>query len=128
MQSGLILINLVFLGLVYQICCTISTIPCQLKESFIIVFHAVSAVSCSKTKDCIFDKVSEFEVIVEKKTVCHSFDKMTAKASTFCLYYIFRSSRQGVFCEKGVPRNFAKFTENSCARVSFLMKLQTLGL
>ena len=29
-----------------------------------------------------------------------------------------------VFCEKGVRRNFAKFTENTCARISFLIKLQ----
>ena len=29
-----------------------------------------------------------------------------------------------MFCEKGVLRNFAKFTGNTCARVSFLIKLQ----
>ena len=32
-----------------------------------------------------------------------------------------RSSRPKVFCKKGVLKNFAKFT---CARVSFLIKLQ----
>ena len=34
------------------------------------------------------------------------------------------SGRLEVFCEKGVLRNVAKFTENTCARVSFLIKLQ----
>ena len=34
------------------------------------------------------------------------------------------SGRLEVFCEKGVLRNFAKFTGNTCARVSFLIKLQ----
>ena len=29
-----------------------------------------------------------------------------------------------VFCEKGVLRNFAKFTGNTCGRLSFLRKLQ----
>ena len=33
-----------------------------------------------------------------------------------------RSSRQEVFCKKGDFRNFAKFTGNACARVSFLKK------
>ena len=37
---------------------------------------------------------------------------------------ISRSSRPKVFCKKGILRNFAKFTENTYARVSFLMKLQ----
>ena len=37
----------------------------------------------------------------------------------------YRSSRPAVFCEKGVLRNFAKFTENACVRVYFLIKLQT---
>ena len=31
----------------------------------------------------------------------------------------YRSSRLEVFCKKGVVSNFAKFTENTCARVSF---------
>ena len=36
-----------------------------------------------------------------------------------------RNSRtEEVFCKKGVLGNFAKFTENTCARVSFLIKLQ----
>ena len=33
-----------------------------------------------------------------------------------------------VFCKKGVLRNFAKFTGNTCARDSFLIKLQALSL
>ena len=36
----------------------------------------------------------------------------------------FRSNRPEVFCEKSFYRNFAKFAENTCARVSFLIKLQ----
>ena len=35
-----------------------------------------------------------------------------------------RSSRLEVFFKKVVLRNFAKFQENTCARVSFLRKLQ----
>ena len=35
-----------------------------------------------------------------------------------------RSSHPEVFCKKAVLRNFAKFTGNTCARVSFLIKLQ----
>ena len=34
-----------------------------------------------------------------------------------------RSSRPEVFCKRGVLRNFAKVTENTCTRVSFLIKL-----
>ena len=38
--------------------------------------------------------------------------------------FIDRSSRPQVFCKKGVLRNFTKFTlKNTCARVSFLVKL-----
>ena len=36
---------------------------------------------------------------------------------------IFRSSRPEVFCKEGILRNFTKFTGNTCARVSFLIKL-----
>ena len=36
----------------------------------------------------------------------------------------YRSSCPEVFCKKGFLRNFAKFTGNTCARVSFLIKLQ----
>ena len=42
----------------------------------------------------------------------------------FVSIYLGRSSRPEVFCKKGVLRNIAKLTENTCARVSFLIKLQ----
>ena len=32
---------------------------------------------------------------------------------------MFRSSLPEVFCQEGALKNFAKFTENTCARVSF---------
>ena len=38
----------------------------------------------------------------------------------------YKNGRLDVFCNKAVLRNFAKFT--TCARVSFLRKLQLLGL
>ena len=38
-----------------------------------------------------------------------------------------RSNRPNVFCKKGVLRNFVKLKENTCARVSFLIKLQSLA-
>ena len=38
-----------------------------------------------------------------------------------------RSSRQEVFCEKGVLKNFTNSQENTCARVSFLIKKETLA-
>ena len=37
------------------------------------------------------------------------------------------SDRLEVFCEKGVRKSFAKFTENTCDRVSFLIKLQAFS-
>ena len=36
----------------------------------------------------------------------------------------FRSSQRRCSIEKGVLKNFAKFTESTCARVTFLIKLQ----
>ena len=36
----------------------------------------------------------------------------------------YRSSHQMCYLEKGVLKNLAKFTENTCARASFLIKLQ----
>ena len=41
---------------------------------------------------------------------------------------LFRSSHQMCSVKKGVLRNFAKFTENTCDRVSFLIKVAGLGL
>ena len=37
------------------------------------------------------------------------------------------SDRLEVFCEKGVRKSFAKFTGNTCDRVSFLIKLQAFS-
>ena len=37
----------------------------------------------------MFDKVSEFELVVEKRTLCHGYDKMTVLALTFATYYKF---------------------------------------
>ena len=39
-----------------------------------------------------------------------------------------RSSRQEVFCKKGVLRNFQNSQDNTCARDTFLIKLQASGL
>ena len=39
----------------------------------------------------------------------------------------FRSSRPEVFCKKGALRNYTNSQENTCARISFLIK-ETLGL
>ena len=44
-----------------------------------------------------------------------------------CVKTTYRSSHPELFFQKGVPRNFAKFTENTCARVSLLMELQVKG-
>ena len=38
-----------------------------------------------------------------------------------------RSSRPGVFCKKGVLKNFAKFKKSTCATVSFLIELLAEG-
>ena len=43
----------------------------------------------------------------------------------FSRYICLRSSRQEVFCEKGVLRNFTKSTRKHLCQVSFLIKLQT---
>ena len=40
---------------------------------------------------------------------------------------LIRNSRPEAFCWKGILRNFAKFTGNICARVSFLVQLQAGG-
>ena len=48
-----------------------------------------------------------------------SFQKCSSRSQMF-----FRSSRPEVFCNKGALRDFAKFTENTCARTSLLLKLQ----
>ena len=43
-------------------------------------------------------------------------------------FSIHRSSRSEVFCKKGARKNFSQFTGNTCARASFLLKLQAWGL
>ena len=53
-----------------------------------------------------------------------SFD--TIKSIYISILITHRSNRREVFCKKSVLRNFAKFTRNTCARVSFLIKLQAL--
>ena len=51
--------------------------------------------------------------------------KNIRELSSLTFLSICRSSRPEVFCKKDVLRNFAKFTgNNTCARVSFLIKLQ----
>ena len=40
------------------------------------------------------------------------------------IFRIYRSSRPEVFCKKGFLRNFSNSQENTCVRVSFLLKLQ----
>ena len=44
-------------------------------------------------------------------------DFSTVGFNLFCT--MFRSSCPDLFCPKGVLKNFAKFTGNTCARVSF---------
>ena len=41
---------------------------------------------------------------------------------------LFRSSHRKCSIKEGVLKNFAKFKRNTCARVSFLIKLQAWGL
>ena len=44
------------------------------------------------------------------------------------MFYHLRSSRPKVFYKKCVLRNFAKITENTCARASLVIKLQASDL
>ena len=50
----------------------------------------------------------------------------------FCMPYVkmspFRSSRPNVFCKKGAPRNFSKFTEKSLSQSLFFNKVVGLSL
>ena len=57
-------------------------------------------------------------------SVCWS--KMNSFLRTSLPRATFRSSHQRCSIKKGVFRNFTKFTGNTCARVSFLIKLQAL--
>ena len=79
-------------------------------------------------KNSKFYKVSAQNVIL--KTYLQWINIILRKVK---IYYSFkriqlRSSRPEVFCKKGVLRNFAKFTWNTCARVSFLITLQAATL
>ena len=44
----------------------------------------------------------------------------------FRSWHLVRSSHPEVLCRKGVPRNFAKFTGNTCTRFSFFNKVAGL--
>ena len=50
----------------------------------------------------------------------------------FCMPYVkmslFRSRRPNVLCKKGIPRNFAKFTEKSLSQSLFFNKVLGLSL
>ena len=46
------------------------------------------------------------------------------KASQLTSAYMMRSGCPDVFRKLSVHKNFAEFTRNACARVSFLIKLQ----
>ena len=73
--------------------------------------------------------------------ICMFFDtlNLTLYSSSFYLNYVFlpklpfvfllfRSSRPGVFCKKGVLRNFAKFTGKHLCQRLFFNKVAGLGL
>ena len=59
----------------------------------------------------------------------YKFVSLSIKGKLGELYVVwtFRRSRPEVFCEKHVVNIFAKFTENTCVGVSFLIKLQGWG-
>ena len=59
------------------------------------------------------------------------FQKPDNTVSGSALFYLIHSTEAVTwrcFCQKGVLKNFAKFAENTCPRVSFLIKLQVWGL
>ena len=64
-----------------------------------------------------------------KKCVLKNFANFTGKNLCWCSegLQLYRSSRPEVFCGKGALRNFENSQENSCTRVSFLIKLQVLN-
>ena len=52
--------------------------------------------------------------------------KKACRQKPIVMIFFFRSSRLKVFCKKGVIKNSRNYRgKNSCARVSFLIKLQT---
>ena len=54
--------------------------------------------------------------------------KIDLKWSHLTYITIYSSNRPKVFFKKGVLKNFAKFTGNTCARIFFLINLQDSGL
>ena len=67
-----------------------------------------------------FRKVNEFESLYV--VICSSYIYLIIDKK------IFRSSRPGVFCKKGVLRNFANFTGKHLCESLFLIKLEAGGL
>ena len=54
--------------------------------------------------------------------ILHAFQQ-NLERNMFSLITIFRSSRPGVFCKKGVLRNFAKFTGKHLCQSLFFNKV-----
>ena len=77
----------------------------------------LNMVNSPKHKQCIQD--TRINKILEKRII-----KNPQKIK---LYLSFIRSRPEIFCEKGVLKNFVKFTRNICVGVSFLIQLQTAG-
>ena len=75
---------------------------------------------------------SHYFVLLFRTTLYYFFALLCA---TFSHYFVLLFSSESpqkqppeVFCKKGVLRNVSKLQENTCARFSFLIKLQALGL
>ena len=70
-------------------------------------------------------------IVSTKHTLLYMFNacKINKTAYQFFAFIdtTFRSSRPELFSKKGILKNFAKLQENTCARVSFSIKLQTWG-
>ena len=61
---------------------------------------------------------------IRLRTIYTDMNHDTNMMQTWSYVVNFRSSRLEEFRKEGVVRNFAKFKESTCARVSFLIKLQ----
>ena len=62
--------------------------------------------------------------LVKCNIVKHTHHGYIQTTRYFIHCYLFRGSRPELFCKKSVLKNFVNSKENTCARVSFLMKLQ----
>ena len=62
--------------------------------------------------------------LVKCNIVKHTHHGYIQTTRYFIHCYLFRGSRPELFCKKSVLNNFVNSKENTCARVSFLMKLQ----